>query len=98
MAIQRNRLSTALLICLLLVSPLFTQATSVDASHFEHEGHCHLISDCDASSAGGHVSPFSQDRMLIPLPTLGAVNVAPGAETVAISITLVVPTQPPIPS
>ena len=63
--------------------------------HFEHEGHCHLVSDCDATSFAGHGGPILSDRVVL------AAGVAhfrplPPQEFSFASFLEPVPTPPPI--
>ena len=63
--------------------------------HYEHEGHCHLVSDCDAASSAGHAGPafhtsvaFPFDGQYIPAVALQEASFGNFSEPV--------PTPPPI--
>ena len=50
-----------------VVAPLAAQGSPGEKQlvHFEHKNHCHLVSDCDATSFGGHAGPVLSDGIAL---------------------------------
>ena len=63
--------------------------------HFEHEGHCHLVSECDATSFAGHAGPILSDGVVLSAGAGLFTPVAPQEFSFA-SFLEPVPTPPPI--
>lgn len=67
----RYKLGFAVLALFMLVTaigaPLAAQGSVGERQlvHIQHEGHCHLVSDCDATAFAGHPAPALPDSVVL---------------------------------
>ena len=67
----RYKLGFAVLALLMLltavIAPLAAQGSVGERQlvHVEHEGHCHMVSDCDATAFAGHAGPALPDAIIL---------------------------------
>ena len=97
----RYKLPFMMLALLMLVTavgaPLAAQGSVGERQlvHFEHEGHCHLASDCDATSFAGHSGPVLSGSIVLP-GEAGLLKPVAMQEFSFASFLEPVPTPPPV--
>lgn len=88
-------LAIALAMLLTAVAAPVAAQHAVTERDVVHEGHCHLVSDCEATSFVGHAGPALQNELKLFQPDQPSRPVAL-EETLSDSFSDPVPTPPPI--
>ena len=97
----RYKLGFAIIAGLMLLTalgaPVAAQSSVREGNlvHYEHEGHCHLVSDCEATSFVGHAGPTVPDGIAITVAGQFSQPISLEDSSFS-SVSDPVPTPPPI--